>query len=390
MSSFVFQNKTVVYFGRDQLGDLPYVVRKYGKHILIVTGKASAEKNGTLRQILELMEGFQFDISMFCGIGSNPTDRQISEVIACCRDNRADVIIAVGGGSVIDSAKAVSAVAPSEYDSAWTFFGSTRSIDSVIPVIAIPTTIGTGSEMNGGAVITNEELGIKRGMGAGELQPVAAFYDPDFTKELSLKQIGAGAADIIAHIMDSGYLSNYRQMGFLRSVQKEVIVSVIDNATELMKNRGNPEARENLMWASAWGLNGFLSENLKQDASIHRIEHQISADHNVPHGEGIAVVMPRWLRYCIEEDTLDQIVTFGTDCFGVKKLKDRYRMAEETVEQLEDFLYEKLMLEKRLESFGIRESEIGTLAKRIVREGPIKGFKLLEEDDIYNILKVCI
>ena len=389
MSSFIFQNRTCVYFGQDRLNNLPHVLKRRGRRVLILTGCGSAERNGTLDQVTGYLEGYDLETDIFRGIGSDPDVSKISELVSFSKRFKPDVILAFGGGAVIDSAKALSAAYYAEEDDLWSYFAKNRCYDNVLPVAAVPTTIGTGSEMNGGFVLSDKENGIKRGFGSFDTQPVAAFYNPRFTDGLSKRQIAAGAADIIAHVFDSGYFTKGPRMELLWSLQTGVIRSVIRNARELMKDLSNDGAREGLMWASAMGLNGFLYENLKQDASIHIIGHQISADYNIPHGEGIAVVLPRWLRSCICEETAGQIARFGADCFDICQDGDVLKTAEQAADSLESFLYGELALEKSLLKYGVPESGFRELSRRVVRFGEIFGFLKLDEEAVYNIICKC-
>lgn len=390
MSSFVFQNRTCVYFGADRMNNIPHVVKHYGKRVLILTGHGSARNNGTIQCVMEQLEGFDFQIFNYDGINPNPTNNELSRVVAWCRKKEISVIIAIGGGSVIDSAKAISAVMHSEYDSVWDYFIESNGFDKRIPVIAIPTTIGTGSEMNGGVVLTETGTGVKRGFGSTDLQPVAAFYNALFTRGLSEKQIAAGVADIIAHVFDSGYFANVERMDLLISVQGALICSVVRNARILINDSNDDNARENLMWASAWGLNGFLYENLKQDASIHRIAHQLTVDYDIPHGEAVAIVMPRWLRLCMEAPYLEQISLLGIQCFDIKVGDDWSETAKRTVDRLENFLYKELLLEKHLSHWGVQDKHLKETVKRIMRGGLIQGLKLLDEKDVSQVLEHCL
>lgn len=370
--------------------DLPYVMRRYGKNVMVLTGQYSAQKSGALQSVIDIIEEFDFQLFFQAGIQSNPKTKMINEVAEICKINQIDLILAIGGGSVIDSAKAVSAIAVMSQTDVWTYFTTTRSIDASIPVIAIPTTIGTGSEMNGGTVITNESLEKKQGFGDVCLQPRAAFYNPKFIMSMPFENIACACADIMSHIFDSGYFSNCSVMPMLKGIQTEVLKSVIDNSKDLIRNRDSVQAIEGLMWASSWGLNGFMYENLKMDPSIHIIEHQLSASYDIHHGRGIAIIMPRWLRYIISDETAGQIAEFGCACFNVENEADKVKMAHRTVDQLEEYLYQDLKLASDLGSISVGLDDLRELADKTLQGSVIDGYVQLDTNQVYDILSLCI
>lgn len=390
MSSFIFSNNTTVYFGSDRMNNLPYVIKNIGKNVLIVFGGQSIKKNGILDCVLATMIGFDFQFFYFNGIEPNPKHSKINEGIKVCRQNNIDVILAIGGGSVIDSAKAISATVYANTDDVWDLVTKKIPVEKTIPVVAIPTTAATGSEMNGGAVISNKELQLKVGFGNQNLQPIAAFYNPEFTFSLSEFQTACGCADIISHIFDSAYFNKSSQMQMLKDIQTQVIRTVIKQSVVAMAEPKNKKARENLMWASSWALNGFMYENLKQSAVIHIIEHQLSAMYDITHGLGIAIIMPRWLRYIISEETAAQIAAFGEQCFDMKISGDKTADANAAVELLEKYLYDDLGLQRNLREFGVKEEDLKNIAAKTLNGSCIDSIKPLKENDIYNILKLCL
>lgn len=390
MSSFIFSNNTTVYFGSDRMNNLPYVIKRIGKNVLIVIGGEAIEKNGILDSVLTTMKGFNFRFFYFNGIKPNPKHSKINEGIRLCRQHSIDVILAIGGGSVIDSAKAISAAIYTNTDDVWDLVTKKIPVERTIPVVAIPTTAATGSEMNGGAVISNKELQLKIGFGNQNLQPIAAFYNPEFTFSLSEFQTACGCADIISHIFDSAYFNKSGQMQMLKDIQTQVIRTVIGQSVVAMAEPKNKKARESLMWASAWALNGFMYENLKQSAAIHIIEHQLSAMYDITHGLGIAIIMPRWLRYIISKETAAQIATFGEQCFDMKISGDKTADANAAVELLEKYLYDDLGLQRNLSELGVKEENLKKIADKTLNGSYIDSIKPLKKNDVYEILKLCL
>lgn len=372
------------------MNNLPYVIKRIGKNVLIVIGGEAIEKNGILDRVLTTMKGFDFRFFYFNGIKPNPEHSKINEGIRFCRQLSIDVILAIGGGSVIDSAKAISAAVYTNTDDVWDIVTKKIPVERTIPVVAIPTTAATGSEMNGGAVISNKELQFKIGFGDQNLQPIAAFYNPEFTFSLSEFQTACGCADIISHIFDSAYFNKSGQMQMLKDIQTQVIRTVIGQSVVAMAEPKNKKARESLMWASAWALNGFMYENLKQSAAIHIIEHQLSAMYDITHGLGIAIIMPRWLRYIISKETAAQIAAFGEQCFDMKISGDKTADANAAVELLEKYLYDDLGLQRNLSELGVKEENLKNIADKTLNGSCIDSIKPLKENDVYEILKLCL
>lgn len=389
MSQFVFSNTTTAYFGKDKLCNLANEIQHYGRKVLVVTGGKSAEKSGALSATREYIQKAAIRIKSFPGILPNPTTVQINKGISLCRKEQCDLIIAIGGGSVIDASKAIAAGVHSDTDDIWEIVTHHVSVQNPLPVIAIPTTAATGSEMNAGAVITCTEKTVKSSFGHPSLQPVAAFYVPEFTCSLSPFQTACGCADVISHILDSGYITARYPMKMLHDVQAQVLKTVFTFAPIAVHNRENLEARENLMWASAWGLNGFMYENLRQDPVLHMIEHQLSAKYAITHGHGIAILLPRWLRYILSEQTAPAIAELGVQAMGISEGGVALQGAEATIKALECFLTDSLQLDLHLSHLCNYQTETIELAARICQGKTMESIVPLTEEDVCAILRMC-
>lgn len=391
MSDFVYENRTVVYFGRGKLFNLSREADQYGRNILIISGGGSVKKNGVYQEIVSYLDDDKHNLFELCHVSVNPDCKIINEGAKYCRENSIDLIIALGGGAVIDCAKAVSITALADTDDVWDIIeGRIRILDR-IPVIAIPTIASSGSEMNGGAVINNNEKKQKRSIGSPCMQPICSFCVPEFTFTVSSYQTACSSADIISHIFDSGYFNRNGQMELLSNVQETVIRRVIQNTNIAIMNPENKSARENLMWSAAWGLNGFMYENLRQDPVCHRIEHEISGRFpEISHSEGIAIVMPRWLRYINSSATAEAISRFGINCLEVECTNDVLRDSNATIEQFEELIYNKWNINSKLSLYGIKSSDLLDIAENVCSTGIIESIVELNKEDIINILEMCL
>ena len=389
MSQFVFSNTTTAYFGKDKLHNIVNEIRHYGKKILLVTGRRPAAENVALSVVYEYLNQVAEKIISFDGIVPNPDTEQVNQGIMLCRREQCDLIMAIGGGSVIDVSKAIAAGVNSDTNDIWDIVLNRVQINNPLPVIAIPTTAATGSEMNAGAVIICKEQNLKRGFGHPTLQPVAAFYVPEFTFSLSPFQTACGCVDIISHILDSGYITAQRPMYMLHKIQSQVLNTVFTFASTAVHDGQNIEARENLLWASAWALNGFMYENLRQDPVLHIIEHQLSAKYGITHGLGIAILLPRWLKYILSEQTANAIAELGKNAMNLPSSGDIYMDAERTIDAIERYFVESLQLDLHLSHFCNYQTEIDRLAACICQGRTIESIVPLTDKDVCAILKLC-
>ena len=232
MADFVFYNRTKVYFGMKKFSGLFHETGHYGKRILLVMGQGSVKKNGIYQRVMqEISDGFV--VEEYSGIQTNPDVSLVNAGASVCRQKKIELIIALGGGSVIDCAKAIGVLAASNTEDIRDILSRKVAIENSIPVIAIPTTAATGSEMNGGAVISDYQKKTKIGFGDEIMQPVCAFYVPEFTFTMTARQTAASSADLICHIFDSGYFSRNGEMELLKSVQEGVLKTVIKTTYEI-------------------------------------------------------------------------------------------------------------------------------------------------------------
>lgn len=385
MNNFIYENKTKVYFGKGGVKEyLASVVKNYGDTVMLAYGGGSVKKNGIYDEITAILETAGKTVVEFSGIMSNPTYTKVQEGAALARENGVDLILAVGGGSVIDCCKIVSAQAKLSED-IWNMETVKKTYPSeFIPLGAIVTATGTGSEMNSGAVITNEEKKIKAGiLGA---QADFAFIDPSYTMSVPMKQVISGAFDTLSHAMET-YFGKPDTNNLSDDINEAVMRSVIWNMRDLLIDSENYEARSELAWASSMAENGILKIGKITDFQAHQIEHQLGAYTDCNHGQGLAVIHPILYRH-IYKDGAERFARFAKNVWGIEDQGSNEKNALAGVEALADFIKE-MGLPTSFTQMGISED---TDFRAVADSTNITAgcCKKLSHDEIYEILKECI
>lgn len=381
MQKFVYEYATKVYFGEGAAKEhLAAAVSAYGPHVMLAYGGGSVKKNGIYDEVKSILKGAGKEVTDFSGIMSNPTYAKVQEGAQLAKKEHIDFILAVGGGSVIDCCKIVAAQAKTDKD-LWEMEMTDHQFPSeVIPMGAIVTASGTGAEMNGGAVITNEEKVIKAGMAAAA--PRFAILDPAYTMSVPRMQVISGAFDTLSHAMET-YFGNSDADNVSDDVALAVMRNTVVNMKRLMRNIDDIQARGNLMWDSAMAENGILKVGRVTDFQCHQMEHQLGAYTDCNHGQGLAVIHPAYYRH-IAKDAEEKFARFGQEVFGVDT-------AEKAVEALADFIRECGLPTKMSELRSKTEITPELLRNvadscNIIKSNP----RELSHDEIYDILMECM
>ncbi len=380
MNDFIFSYPTKVYFGKDALKKAAAEqLDAFGSNVLLAYGGGSVKRNGIYDEVMQVLKEHGKHVVEFSGIMSNPTYAKVQEGARLAKENKIDFILAVGGGSVIDCCKIVAAQAMSEED-IWEMEHSARRFpQQAIPMGAIVTASGTGSEMNGGAVITNEDLHLKAGMGA--FPPAFAVLDPAYTMSVPRMQVLSGAFDTLSHAMET-YLGNSDEDNVSDDVALAIMRNTIVNMRRLLKDIDDIQARSNLMWDSAMAENGILKVGRLTDFQAHQIEHQLGAYTDCNHGQGLAVIHPAYYRH-IMNDAKEKFTRFARVVFGKES-------AEEGIEALAAFIEECGLPTKLSQLRSTTEITPELLRKvadstNIINSNP----RALDADEIYDILMEC-
>lgn len=297
MNNFIFQNSTKVYFGQGCVKEYLACLTKYADTVLLAYGGGSIKQNGIYQEVIDILKKAGKTVVEFSGIMSNPTYAKVMEGARLVRQNKADMLLAVGGGSVMDCSKAVSLVARYNGDIWEDFWERHGVIDfEPLPLGVIVTVAGTGSECNGGAVITNEQKKVKTGRDYPKLNPQFALMDPTYTYSVPKQQMVSGGFDILSHIMET-YFSEPDEDNVSDDIMEALMRSVIRNLRAAIKNPKDYTARSNLMWDSTMGENRIIKMGKKCDFECHNIEHQLGAYTDCNHGCGLAVLHPVYYRH---------------------------------------------------------------------------------------------
>ena len=381
MQKFVYEYATKVYFGEGAAREhLAEAVSGYGKNVMLAYGGGSVKKNGIYDELKTILENAGKTVTDFSGIMSNPTYAKVQEGAKLAKEQKIDFILAVGGGSVIDCCKIVAAQAKTDKD-LWEMEMTEHQFPTeVLPMGAVVTASGTGAEMNGGAVITNEEKIIKAGMAAAA--PRFAILDPEYTMSLPRMQVISGAFDTLSHAMET-YFGNSDQDNVSDDVALAIMRNTVVNMRRLLKNINDIQARSNLMWDSAMAENGILKVGRVTDFQAHQLEHQLGAYTDCNHGQGLAVIHPAYYRHIVK-DAKEKFERFGKEVFGVEG-------AEESVEALAAFIKECGLPTKMGELRSKTEITPELLKNvadtcNVIKCNP----RELGRDEIYEILMECM
>ncbi len=388
MNNFIFENATKTYFGKSCVKEyLASLVRPYGDNIMLAYGGGSIRKNGIYDEVIGILKSLGKNVIEFSGIMPNPTYAKVLEGAALAKESHADLILGVGGGSVMDCCKAISIAAVYDGDVWDDFWASAGVFDfEPLPLGVIVTAAGTGSEMNGGAVITNEELKIKTGRDYPKCNPKFALLDPAYTYSVPARQMVSGGFDTLSHIMEI-YFSEPDEDNVSDDISEALMKNTIRNLRGAIKNPQDDTARSNLMWDAAMAENRIIKLGKKTDFECHQMEHQLGAYTNCNHGEGLSVLHPVYYRH-IYRNGLTKFARFAVNVWNIPcEGKSEEELAAAGVEALEDFIRE-IGLPTTLRELGVTED---TDLKAIADSCSLApgSYKKMSHEEIYEILKEC-
>ena len=383
MQNFDYMTPTRLIFGKDSIAKLPSVMAQYGKRILLAYGGGSIKKIGLYDRVKELLEGY--DIVELSGIQPNPKyDPSVLDGVRLCKEHNIDVILAVGGGSVLDCSKAIAAGACYDGDP-WDLISYKVKAQKALPIVDILTLAATGSEYDYFGVISRTETNDKIGYGDPLLYPIASILDPVYTFTVSKKQTAAGIADAMNHTMEQYFVADSTLLndGFCESMLR----SLMENGRKCLENPEDYTARAEMMLACTYGCNGILALGNSQSGwPCHGIEHALSAYYDITHGEGLAIITPRWMRHILSERTLPRFVKYGINVFGIDASLPQQEIAEKAIDATYKF-FESIGIPMHLHEVGIDDSRIDEMAQHIAdNEGLENAYVPLSKQDIKEIL----
>lgn len=387
MKNFTYDIPTRVFFGKNSLDNLGREISKYSKKVLIVYGSERIRSSGLYEKIIHELNNNNIIHNEMSGIKPNPTLESVHSGINIINKNDLDFVLAVGGGSVIDAAKAMAAGAANDIDP-WQFCIKKAEVRRSFPIASILTLAATGSEMNGNSVISNVETGEKLYFGSEFCRPVFSIHDPTLTFTVPKDQTAFGVADIFTHVTEQ-YFEPENGAGITDRIAEGIMRTCVEHGRIAIDDPENYEARANLMWASSLALNNLISRGKTGgDWATHMIEHELSAVYDISHGLGLAILLPNWMKYVLNEKTVDKFVIFALNVWGIN-IEDKFEQAEAGIKATRDF-FNSLDIPATLSEIDIDDSKIKYMAQQSVRFGEIGSFKKLKKDDVEQILKMSL
>lgn len=392
MENFRFCNPTEIIFGKGTEKTVGKEVKKYSDRILLHYGGETIKKIGLYNTIIKSLREENINFYELSGVKPNPTLSMVNEGIKICRENKIDFILAVGGGSVIDSAKAI-AIGTQYSGDVWDFFMGKAKPSSALSLGVVLTVPASGSESSVVTVITNEEMALKKGFHSSLMLPKFAILNPEITFSIDTYQTACGALDTMSHIFER-YFTPTKKSDLTDRLCEAAIKSVIENVKIVLKNPEDYDSRAELMWASTIAHNGILGTGRIEDWASHKLAHELSALYGITHGAALSVVFPAWMKYVYRQN-VKRFVQFAVRVWGVDACfgSDEY-IALAGIEKFEHFLKE-INLPTRIRELKINESEIvkmnfEQMATKELQWGPIGNFMKLNQEDIVNIYKIAL
>lgn len=392
MQNFVFHNPTKILFGRKTVPSVGAETAALGRKALLVYGRNSIKKNGLYEQVLNSLAEAGVTVIEHGGTSSNPLLNHVRQGIVKARQERAEVIVAVGGGSVIDTGKAIAAGSLAEHD-VWKFFTGKKSIKAALPVLTVLTLAAAGSEMNSGMVISNQDTQEKFGFGHRLLYPKTSILDPEITFTVPPTYTAYGAVDAIAHVLEFYMTAEDRDTPVQARFMEGLILNAMESCERCLADPCDYDGRADLMWTATLALNGLTAAGLgRVGFPMHMIEHSLSVLYDVPHGAGLSVVMPGWLQWYLKQDAA-RIARLGRGILPPAQQQEMANqedivIAERTVSFLRDW-FRKVDSPISLAELDSPSRDIPRIAENAMRLAKVWRLNEYSESIIEDILRQC-
>ncbi|MBQ8123865.1 MAG: iron-containing alcohol dehydrogenase [Ruminococcus sp.] len=387
MDNFQFYSPTEFVFGKGSENEAGKYVKKHGgTNVLLHFGGGSAVKSGLLDRVKKSLEEYGIAYTELGGVKPNPRDTLVYEGIELCRSKGIDFILAVGGGSVIDSSKAIAMGVPYDGDF-WDFYCG-KSPEAALPVATVLTIAAAGSEGSGDSVITKEEGGLKRGAGSDLIRPRFSIMDPELTCTLPAYQTACGATDIMAHVFER-YFTNTAEVEITDRLCEAVLLTMIKETPRVIADPNNYQARANIMWAGTVAHTNIVGVGREQDWNSHGIEHELSALYDCAHGAGLAVIMPAWMEFVCSHNVL-RMAQAAVRVWGCEMdFECPENTAREGIARFRKFL-RSIGMPINFAELGAKEEDIPALVEKFgIGDGRTGGFVKLSAEDIAEIYRIA-
>lgn len=384
MDNFTFYNPTKLIFGKDQLAELKNEVPQYGKKVLLVYGGGSIKRNGLYDSVMNYLKEIGAEVFELAGVEPNPRVSTVRKGVQICKEEGIEFLLAVGGGSVIDCTKAIAAGAKYDGD-AWDLVTKKAFASEALPFGTVLTLAATGSEMNAGSVITNWETNEKYGWGSPVTFPRFSILDPVNTFTVPRDQTIYGIVDMMSHVFEH-YFHLTENTEFQDRMCESLLMTVMETAPKLLEDLENYEYRATILYAGTMALNGMLSMGYRGDWATHNIEHAVSAVYDIPHGGGLAILFPNWMKHNLkvkpERFKKMAVRVFNVDPEG----KTDEEAGLEGIEKLREF-WSSIGAPSRLADYDIDDSKIEVMADKAMVNGEFGNFSKLTHEDVVEIYR---
>jgi alcohol dehydrogenase len=387
MENFVFLNPTKLIFGKGQLEQLKKEVPKYGKKVLLVYGGGSIKRNGLYDDVLTQLKEMDAAVFELSGVEPNPRLSTVHKGVQICKDEGIDFLLAVGGGSVIDCTKLIAAGAKYDGD-AWDIVTKKAFAKEALPFGTVLTLAATGSEMNAGSVISNWETKEKYGWGSPVTFPRFSILDPVNTYTVPRDQTVYGIVDMMSHVLEH-YFHQAENTEFQDRMCEGLLLTVMETAPKLLEDLENYEHRATVLYCGTMALNGMVSMGYRGDWATHNIEHAVSAVYDIPHGGGLAILFPNWMKHNIHVKP-ERFKKLAVRVFGVNpEGKTDEETGLEGIEKLREF-WNSIGAPSRLVDYEIDDSKLDVMADKAMVNGEFGNFTKLNREDVLKIYQMSL
>ena len=387
MINFDFYSPTKIFFGKDRENEVGEIIKKYGyKKVLLHYGKSSIKKTGLYDKVVNSLNNSKVEFVELGGVEPNPKDSLVRVGVELAKKEEVDFILAVGGGSVIDSAKSIACGAKVDFDP-WLFNAHEKTPLDAIPVGVILTISAAGSELSNSCVITNEVTKFKNGFNSDLIRPKFAIMNPELTYSVSKFQTGCGIVDILMHTLER-YFTDTKNIEFAQNIAEGLVKSVLEAGRVAIKNPNDYDARSTLMIASSFSHNGLTGLGGKMYFTVHKLEHQISGTFDeVAHGAGLSVLFSAWAKWVYKKDP-SNFIRFANNVWGIEGNSED--VALKGIEKLEEY-FREIEMPTTFKDLGISETEFSPMANRLTKNDTVKvpGYVELDYQAIMEIFELA-
>jgi alcohol dehydrogenase YqhD (iron-dependent ADH family) len=387
MENFTFLNPTKLIFGKGELEQLKTEVPRYGKKVLLVYGGGSIKRSGLYENVINLLTEIGAEIFELPGVEPNPRITTARKGVEICKQEGIEFLLAVGGGSVIDCTKLIAAGAKYEGD-AWDLVIKKAIAQDALPFGTVLTLAATGSEMNSGSVITNWETNEKYGWGSAVTYPKFSILDPINTFTVPRNQTIYGIVDMMSHVLEH-YFHLEENTDFQDRMCESLLITVMETSPKLLADLENYQHRATILYSGTMALNGILNMGYRGDWATHNLEHAVSAVYDIPHGGGLAILFPHWMRHnlAVKPERFKQL---AVRVFGVNEAdKSAEQIGLEGIQKLREF-WNSIKAPSRLVDYDIDDSKLDLMADRAMENGEFGNFKKLNREDVLAIYRASL